>query len=120
MARILIVEDELLISMMLEDWLTEIGHQAVGPAATVEHALALIESEALDAVILDYNLRGQRADPVAEVLSARGVPFAISSGEYSESLREQGADLPMLAKPYDFAMLQRVVDALITRIQTCD
>jgi CheY-like chemotaxis protein len=62
MARILIVEDEPLIAMMLAEWLVELGHEALGPAETVGDALRLIEETAPSAAILDINLQDQRCE----------------------------------------------------------
>ena len=78
--RILVVEDEALIAVMVEDMLTDMGSNVIGPAATIEAALRLARSEELDAAVLDVNVRGERIDPVAEALMARGVPVLFATG----------------------------------------
>ena len=64
--RILVVEDEALIAVMVEDMLSDMGSDIVGPASTIDEALQLARTEAIDAAVLDVNVRGQRIDPVAE------------------------------------------------------
>ncbi len=111
--RVLVVEDEVLLAMMLEDVLSDAGAYVVGPAATVEQAIALIASEVIDVALLDVCLRDQRSDPVAEVLRQRGVPYVLATG-YSNP---QGADLasaPTLAKPY---RLEQLEAALLAALQ---
>ncbi len=78
--RVLVVEDEFLIAMLYEDLLAEHESVKLGPAATIERALELIESEAPDAALLDGNLHGRLSSPVAEALEARGVPFLLVTG----------------------------------------
>jgi CheY-like chemotaxis protein len=100
--RILVVEDEFLISAMVEDMLTELGAEIVGPAATISKALSLAEAADIDAALLDINVRGSRIDPVAAVLTARGIPFVFGTG-----YRDQPAcEAPMLEKPYTQSALE--------------
>jgi two-component system, response regulator PdtaR len=75
----LVVEDEILISLEIEDILTRNGCRVVGPASTVAAALALIEREAPDAAVLDVELRGERVTPVAAALKRRGIPYVLAS-----------------------------------------
>jgi len=104
--RILVVEDEALIAVMVEDMLTEMGSEIVGPAATIEEALRLARSETLDGAVLDVNVRGERIDPVAEMLMARGVPILFATG-YGE-VRLQGNAAPtVIDKPYTQDKLAR-------------
>jgi CheY-like chemotaxis protein len=108
--RILVVEDEGLVAMLLEDMLEELGHQVVGPAATLKRALELAREEAVDIAVVDLNLNGQDASPVAAVLVERKIPFACATGygELPEPLRGS----PILAKPYDFDALKSVISQL--------
>ena len=83
--RVLLVEDEALVAMLLETILEDMGCIPVGPAATVEEGLAMVADPApLDAALLDVNVAGHQVFPVAEALKARGVPFVFSTG-YGES-----------------------------------
>ena len=113
MARILVVEDEPLIRMMLADWLVELGHQAIGPATTNEAALTFIGPTLIDAAILDVNLGRQRSDPVADALVGLGVPFAFATGGSSDSLAPRFAGSQTLSKPFDFEAVNRLVATLI-------
>ena len=73
--RLLVVEDETLVLLMIEDMLTDLGCESVTFAATVDKALALIDSQVFDAAMLDMNLSGNTSHSVAEALIVRGVPF---------------------------------------------
>jgi DNA-binding response OmpR family regulator len=117
MARILIVEDEPLIALMLEDWLTEMGHQPVGPADSIDQALEILDSAQVDAAILDINIRSRRSDSVADVLLARGTPLAFATGGSSEAVGERFAGVPTVRKPYDFDSIRGVVDLLTSDTQ---
>jgi CheY-like chemotaxis protein len=85
--RVLVVEDEMLVVMMIEDMLADLGCKSVTSAATVDKSLALINAQVFDAAILDINLNGNDSRPVAEALSARGVPFVYSTGNTDHGLR---------------------------------
>jgi CheY-like chemotaxis protein len=100
-SRILIVEDEPLIAMMLEDFLDVLDRQVVGTADTVAGALAHIGEAPVDAAILDVNLRGgEKSTPVAEALAARDIPFVFATGGTEEGLDERFRDRPRLLKPF--------------------
>jgi DNA-binding response OmpR family regulator len=98
-ARILIVEDEPLISLNLETSLVDAGFQIAAIAGRLEKALALIESGACDAAILDANLAGVSASPLASALTARGLPFIVLSGYSSEQLQGAFPGALFLQKP---------------------
>ena len=78
--RILVVEDEVLISLMLEDVLKSAGAVVIGPAGTTTKALALLEQEPIDCAVLDIQLFDGPSLPVAEALAARGIRFVIATG----------------------------------------
>ena len=98
--RVLVVEDEIIVSWLLQDMLADLGCEVVGPAGRVDQALAMIETEALDAVLLDLNLNGQMSYPVADALVARGVPFVFSTGHAKNRLLEAYQAFPVLQKPF--------------------
>jgi CheY-like chemotaxis protein len=106
--RILVVEDEMIASWTFEKMLAALGCNIVGPAARVKEALAMIETEAIDAVLLDINLNGEKSFPVADVLAARGVPFFFSTGYNKDSIPRGYQDVPMLQKPYDATRLAAI------------
>ncbi len=110
--RILVVEDEALIVMMLEDILDELGYAVGSTAQSVDEAMAALDEGAFDAVILDVNLGDERSWPVATRLSERGVPFVLSTGASTNDTPSEFADVPNIRKPYAFEDLQRTLGAL--------
>ena len=88
------------MSWLLQDMLADLGCEVVGPAARIDQALAMIETEALDAVLLDLNLNGQMSYPVADALVARGVPFVYATGHAKNRLLENYQTFPVLQKPF--------------------
>ena len=107
--RVLVVEDEMLVLIMIEDMLADLGCQSVTAAATVDKALALINAQVFDVALLDVNLNGNDSHPVAEALSARGVPFVYSTGNTGHSLRAGYSDRPMLKKPFKYDELAAIL-----------
>ena len=117
--RILIVEDEALVAMLLEDMLTELGFDVVGPAHTLPRALELLESEPVDAAILDVNLGNCRSYPIAQKAAAKGIPFIFASGYDSPGAQWDGPTR-MLRKPFDNRTLRAAVVALLGPLESCD
>jgi DNA-binding response OmpR family regulator len=116
--RVLVVEDEPLVAMLVEDELRDAGATVVGPASSVADALRLVEAAAggggggISAAVLDINLEGQAVVPVADRLAALGVPFVFATG-YGKG-RHTGAHsaAPSLRKPFDPRRLIAAVEAL--------
>jgi CheY-like chemotaxis protein len=98
--RVLLVEDEAMVAMMIEDMLCDLGCQVIGPVSRVASALDLLEDEPVDAAVLDVNLGGEAVFPVADRLAAAGVPFVFSTGYGLAGLDPRHADRPVLQKPY--------------------
>ena len=99
MAKILIVDDEPLITAMLEDWLSELGHDVVGPAHNLAKALELAESE-IDAAIVDVSLGKDNAYPLVEALVARGLPLALATGHGQDGIDPRYRTQSTLRKPF--------------------
>ncbi len=112
MARILVVEDEAMISTMLEGWLVEIGYQPVGPAGSIDDALKMIAEMEIDAAILDVYLRGERSSGVADALADKNIPFVFATGDTASGIPERHSTRPVVRKPFDFAILSAVVRKL--------
>jgi CheY-like chemotaxis protein len=113
--RVLVVEDEMLVAMLLEDMLADLGCTVVGPAARVEQALAMIETAAsLDAAVLDLNINGQKSYPVADALVAGGVPFVFATGYGPHSLMNGYSWFPLLQKPFKRLELGKALMKLLT------
>ena len=110
--KVLVVEDEALVSMLVEDMLSDLGCIVVGPAAELEEALRLAGSADIDAALLDVNLGGRPIFPVADALKERGVPFAFASGYGAAGLEEGHREAPILQKPFRQADLERALHSL--------
>jgi CheY-like chemotaxis protein len=111
--RILVVEDEAMVSLMIEDLLVAAGATVVGATADAETALALIEGEPIDCAVLDYKLPGGTSLPVADELMSCGVPFLFASGYDAAGLDPRYAEVPHLKKVYTpDELLQAIVDIL--------
>ncbi|HVT55245.1 MAG TPA: histidine kinase, partial [Xanthobacteraceae bacterium] len=98
--RILVIEDEPLVSMEIEACLSEAGAAIVGPAGTVARARHLIESEAFEGAFVDANLGGETADEIAAALAAKGIPFLFLTGYGRESPPEAFRETLVIEKPY--------------------
>lgn len=110
--RILVVDDEPLIALMLQDWLADLGHLTVGPVGSVKEALRLAASETLHAAILDVTLSDGDCYEVAEALRQRAVPIIFATGLDAGSIDARFHPALTLLKPFDLDMLVRVLDAL--------
>ena len=109
--RVLIVEDESLVAMLLETILEDMGCTPVGPAANIDDGLRLaVEETPLDAALLDVNVAGRQVFPVAEALAARGVPFIFSTGYGESGLPDVWRGQPTIQKPFTEAAVR---DALM-------
>jgi len=109
-ARILLVEDEPLIAMMLEDVLETLGHSVAAVCDSVAGALARLGDGGIDAAILDVNLRGgEQSWPVADALADRGIPFVLASGGGKGDRPARHMGVPALPKPFGMADVQRAL-----------
>ncbi len=111
--RVLVVEDEMLIGMLLEDMLTDLGHEVAAIVPRLKDALAAVERESYDLAILDVHLHGESAFPVAEALIAKGVPFVFATGYGERGLPETYRGRPVLQKPFAKDDLERILKTLI-------
>ncbi len=98
--RVLVVEDEAAISLLLEDMLLDFGCEVIGPAARLAAALDVVGRETIDLAILDVNVAGEPIYPVAEALAQQGVPFVFSTGYGSAGIKDVYRDRPVLQKPF--------------------
>ena len=111
--RVLVVEDEAVVSLMIADLLTEAGCKVIGPASTTGSALSLIEQEAIDCAVLDIKLLDGQVFPVADALAARGVPFVFATGYQAEVLGGRYAGVPRIEKVYDNVELLDAVAVIL-------
>lgn len=111
--RVLVLEDEILVSMLLQDMLGELGYATVGPAPNVGDALELVEHEEIGAALLDLNLsEGGSGYAVADALAARDIPFAFVTGYGRTALRDPYRNRPILQKPFQMEALRRMLASL--------
>jgi PAS domain S-box-containing protein len=106
--RVLVVEDEALVAMMIQEFLTEYGHSVVGPIGRASDALVAAKETDYDAAILDINLGDGMAYPVAEIVAARGVPFVFVTGYEADTVDDRFSHIPVLQKPIERQALQRL------------
>ncbi len=112
--RILIVEDESLIAMMLEDFVETLGYTLGDTAETLEAGLAAVEAGAFDAAVLDVNLRDRKASwPIADALADKGVPFFFTSGADLELPPERHQNRFLLGKPFTLHGLDDALKRLL-------
>ncbi|WP_448188278.1 response regulator [Azospirillum sp. sgz301742] len=105
--RLLVVEDEAMVAIMLEDMLHDLGCEVVGPAGDVPHALELAQTDqGIAGAILDVNVAGTPIYPVAAALKARGVPFVFMTGYGSADIDGRFADAPTVHKPFSMPVLR--------------
>jgi CheY-like chemotaxis protein len=116
--RILVLDDEPLISMLIEDWLAELGCEVVGPVRSLEDGLNLAGSAELDGAILDVNFSGQNSFSVASALEKRGIPFAFATGDAGVAPESGFKDPILLAKPFNFDGVKAVLDKLLAASRT--
>ena len=110
--RVLIVEDEMMVSMLIEDMLSDLGCIVVGPAARLDEAIELVNAGGIDCAVLDVNLGGQPIFPLADLLREKGRPFAFATGYGDAGLREVDRGSPVLQKPFREGDLARVLTEL--------
>ena len=113
--RVLVVEDELMIRMLLQDMLADLGHTLAGEAGRIEDAVALAKQGEFDIAILDVNLNGQPITPVVEILVERGLPFVFATGYGQRGVPEPYHTTPTLQKPFQMDALARAIQTVTAK-----
>ncbi len=116
--RIFLVEDEVILLMMLEDMIADLGHTVAGTALRVAEALAAVQTIDADFAILDVNLDGERSFPVADALRARGIPLVFVTGYGSRGLEREYVQTRTLQKPVDPDLLAAAIEELTEPART--
>lgn len=109
--RILVVEDEMTIALLIEDMLMDLGHQVVDLAMRLPQALALAQNAEIDLAVLDVNLDGRLSFPVADALAARGVPFIFATGYGSAGIEPPYRHHTVIKKPFVMKDLEGAIAA---------
>lgn len=112
--RILIVEDESLLLMLLEELLPVLGYEVAGSVGSVEEAMQRLPELQFEAAVMDVNLGGEQSFPIADALVERGIPLLFTTGYGSAGLPEQYRDYPVLAKPFRKHDLEAALRSLFT------
>jgi CheY-like chemotaxis protein len=115
--RLLVVEDEAMVAMLIEDMLTELGCVVIDVAGTVSTAVNAVDAKGrmLDGAILDVNLGGEKVFPVADALAMRGVPFVFATGYGPAGLNDRYPGVVTLAKPFRLSALEQVLVTAMAR-----
>ncbi|WP_126174115.1 response regulator [Altericroceibacterium xinjiangense] len=111
--RVLIVEDEPIVAMMLEDMLLDLGCEVVASACQVDEALNFARTLQFDAAILDVNIHGARSYPVASALEERGLPYIFATGYGSAGIDARLRKTTVLQKPYRQAQIETALEDLL-------
>jgi CheY-like chemotaxis protein len=106
---VLVVEDEIMIRLLLEDMLGDLGYTITAAVGRIDDAVKVAKTGNFDVAILDVNLNGQTVGPVAEILEARGVPFVFATGYGERGLPERFSKRPTLQKPFQQENLGRIL-----------
>lgn len=113
--RVLVVEDEPMIRLLLDDMLTDIGYTMAAEAGGLDEALSVAKQGGFDVAILDVNLNGQPITPVVDVLVERGVPFVFVSGYARRGIPDEHRNAPLLQKPFQADGLARALAVLAAK-----
>ena len=104
----------MMVLLMVEDILADLGCESVTAAATVDQALAQVEAQCFDVAMLDVNLNGKKSYPVADALAARGVPFFFSTGYSEHGISDDYRERPVLNKPFQSEELVEMLTGLLS------
>jgi len=111
--RVLVVEDEYLVAILIEEILESAGCIVMGPIPRLPEALDAAHYDDCDAAVLDVNLAGERIDPVADALSERNVPFLFLTGYGANALPGEYAERPHVCKPFRMADLLCTLSSVV-------
>ena len=110
--RVLVVEDEVLVGMLIEAMLQSLGYELAALSTHLDEALVLARTASFDFAVLDINLNGKQSFPVADVIRMRGLPFVFATGYGSRILGEPYTDAPILQKPFSLTVLRRTLEQI--------
>ncbi len=113
--QVLVIEDESLVAMMIEDMLTDLGHEVVATSGRMPDASMLASDASADLAILDVNLNGEETYPLADSLAAREIPFIFATGYGSSGIKAEWSDVPVLQKPFQSRELAKAINLAMRR-----
>lgn len=112
--KVLVVEDESVVAMLVEDVLAELGHQVIGVAPTLKDALRAATELEFDLAVIDVNLNGERSYPIAEILRAKRLPFVFLTGYGALGLDEQWRNAAVVQKPFEIDDLEAAIERALS------
>ena len=112
LARVLVVEDEMMVAIYVEDLLTELGYEVVAVATGFDQALAMARDAQVDFAVLDINLNGDLSFPIADALRERGIPFLFASGYGSKGLNDNHRNAVRIQKPFRSRELAQAISRI--------
>ena len=110
---VLVVDDEPLIGLLVADWLGELGYGVVGPVGQAGEAMAHLDRDAADAVLLDVSLGAGDSFQLADKAREKGLALAFITGRSALDLPQRFQGVPVLAKPFDFAAMETLMGSLL-------
>lgn len=113
--RLLLVEDEALVAMLVQDIISDAGAIVVCAAPNVDAAISVLDTESVDGAILDVNLSGELVDPVADELIARNIPFMFLTGYGRSGISDRFPDAIVVTKPFEDAQLLAAVNNVLLK-----
>ena len=105
----LVVEDEVLVAMLIEDMLSDLGFDVIGPATRLKRALEMAREEIFDLALLDVNLASEQSFPVAQALQERKIPFIFATGYGTKGIDARFHGAVTLQKPFEAHQLERAI-----------
>jgi PAS domain S-box-containing protein len=115
--RVMLVEDEALVGMMMRDLVTEIGYFVAGPFCTLNEAMSAASANRFDVALIDVNLGGEYAYPLAEQLTEQGVPVIFLTGYDQGGIDPQFSQIPVLQKPVDREVVEQALRGALAEAQ---
>ena len=116
--RALVVEDEMLVRILTEDALAELGYQVAASVASLNEALRCIEQVAFDFAVLDINLAGATSFPAAELLLGKSIPFLFVTGYGARGVPAEWRKYPIVQKPYASEQLRDAIGNILRPVQS--
>jgi CheY-like chemotaxis protein len=110
--RVLVVEDEMVVAMLVEDMIAELGYEVAGVVSRVEDAMKLVGSDKFDVAVLDVHLNGRLIFPFADALAARHIPFMFATGYGERGIPREHSSCPVIQKPFRAEDLKRALARL--------
>jgi CheY-like chemotaxis protein len=112
--RVLLVEDVLLVAQEIQSMLEHLGCVVVGPVPRLDRAVERARNDSIDGAILDVNLKGEEAYPVADELMLRSIPFVFSTGYDAHTVPPEFRNFPRLQKPFSLQELAAIMQEAFT------